>query len=222
MLSGSHLKQNFKPNLILKESIFMAFSTGPAAHSPILTAQFVEALSFAADKHRNQRRKDCAKTPYINHPIAIAHILLNEAGVSDETVLIAALLHDTVEDTDTSFEELEQRFGPVVRELVSEVTDDKSLPKAARKQAQIDHAPSLSDRARLIKLADKTANLRDVANAPPEGWSISRLDDYLDWGKTVIDGIRGSHAQLESLFDNAYQQGKNTVKALASQQDLKV
>jgi guanosine-3',5'-bis(diphosphate) 3'-pyrophosphohydrolase len=200
----------------------MALSTSPAVPSPVLSAQFLEALNFAADKHRNQRRKDCAKTPYINHPIAIAYILLNEAGVSDETVLIAALLHDTVEDTETSLAEIEQRFGPAIRHLVSEVTDDKSLPKAARKQAQIDHAPSLSDRARLIKLADKTANLRDVANHPPEGWPISRLDDYLEWGKTVIHGIRGSHAQLESLFDNAYQQGKNTVKVLASQQDLKV
>ena len=177
------------------------------------TARFLQALSFAADKHRHQRRKDSAKTPYINHPIAVANILLNEAGVNDEAVLIAALLHDTVEDTDTCLEEIERHFGAQVRDIVDEVTDDKSLLKEERKQQQIDHAPSLSDRARLVKLADKTANLRDVAVDPPEGWPVSRLNGYLDWGKAVVDQIRGSHAQLEALFDQAYAQGKATVKA---------
>lgn len=178
------------------------------------TAHFLQALSFAADKHRHQRRKDSAQTPYINHPIAVANILLNEAGVDDESVLIAALLHDTVEDTNASFKEIEYRFGRQVRNIVDEVTDDKSLPSEERKQRQIDHAPSLSDRARLVKLADKTANLRDVAAAPPEGWPVSRLDSYLEWGKAVVDNIRGSHAPLEALFDEAYAQGKATVKAL--------
>ncbi|MGB3294501.1 MAG: HD domain-containing protein [Phormidesmis sp.] len=178
------------------------------------TAHFLQALSFAAEKHRHQRRKDSAKTPYINHPIAVANILLNEANVDDEGVLMAALLHDTVEDTDTRFEEIERCFGPLVRDIVEEVTDDKSLPSEERKQRQIDHAPSLSDRARLVKLADKTANLRDVATSPPAGWPVSRLDSYLDWGKAVVDNIRGSHARLEALFDEAYAQGKATVKAL--------
>lgn len=185
----------------------------PAAKAKVMSAAFLEALRFAAYQHRYQQRKDNV-TPYINHPIAVASILLNEAGVTDEIVLIAALLHDTVEDTDTRFADIEQRFGRTVRDVVAEVTDDKSLPKAARKQAQIDHAPSLSDRARLIKIADKTANLRDVANAPPQDWPLSRLDEYLDWGKAVIDPIRGSHAQLEDLFDQAYWQGKEKIGAL--------
>ncbi|CAN5616889.1 HD domain-containing protein [soil metagenome] len=192
----------------------MSSSVMPAAKDKIMTAKFLEALSFAAYQHRYQQRKDNV-TPYINHPIAVANILLNEAGVSDETVLIAALLHDTVEDTDTGFADIEQRFGRTVRDIVAEVTDDKSLPKKARKQKQIDHAPSLSDRARLVKLADKTANLRDVTSAPPKDWPVSRLDEYLDWGKAVIDQIRGSHAQLEDLFDQAYRQGKETVGALS-------
>lgn len=186
----------------------------PSPDAQVTTAHFLQALSFAAGKHRHQRRKDSAKTPYINHPIAVANILLNEAGVADEAVLIAALLHDTVEDTDTRFEEIERCFGRQVRNIVAEVTDDKSLPQEERKQRQIDHASSLSDRARLVKLADKTANLRDVAAAPPEGWPVSRLDAYLEWGKAVIDNIRGSHAQLEDLFDQAYAQGKATVQAL--------
>ena len=185
----------------------------PAAVTKVMTATFLEALSFAAYQHRYQQRKDNV-TPYINHPIAVANILLNEAGVSDETVLIAALLHDTVEDTDTCFADIERRFGQRVRDIVAEVTDDKSLPKEIRKQKQIDHAPTLSDRARLVKLADKIANLRDVTAAPPADWPLSRLDDYLDWGKAVIDKIRGSHAQLEDLFDQAYRQGKATVSEL--------
>ena len=168
----------------------------------------LEALDFAARKHRNQRRKDAEQTPYINHPIAVAHILLNEAGISDDVVLIAALLHDTVEDTETTFEEIEQLFGKSVREIVAEVTDDKSLPKSVRKQQQIDHAAGLSDRARLVKLADKTANLRDIAISPPDEWSTARIDDYVEWGKAVVDQIRGTHPKLESLFDQAYVRGK--------------
>lgn len=174
----------------------------------VMTPQFLAALSFAAYKHRNQRRKDSAETPYINHPIAVANILLNEAGITDETVLISAILHDTVEDTDTSFEEIEQQFGDQVRAVVAEVTDDKSLPKAQRKQKQIEHAGGLSDRAKLLKLADKTANLRDMVNATPEDWSTERIDEYLEWGKTVVNQLRGHHTKLESLFDRAYEEGK--------------
>ncbi len=184
----------------------------PSNPVKVLTSEFLRALSFAAYKHRDQRRKD-NKTPYINHPIAVANILLNEADVTSENVLIAALLHDTVEDTDTTFEEIEQRFGLTVRDIVDEVTDDKSLPKAVRKQQQIDHAGGLSDPAKLIKFADKTANLRDITAAPPEGWSAARIDDYLEWGKAVVNQIRGTHAQLEALFDQAYEQGKVTVEA---------
>ena len=177
----------------------------------VMSPDFLRALSFAAEKHRNQRRKDSGQTPYINHPIAVADILLNEAGVVDEVVLMAALLHDTVEDTDTTFDELEQHFGAVVRDVVAEVTDDKSLPKAERKQLQIEHAAGLSDRAKLVKLADKISNVRDTVVAPPEGWPITRIDEYLEWGKAVVGPIRGTHAQLEGLFDKAYAQGKATV-----------
>jgi (p)ppGpp synthase/HD superfamily hydrolase len=184
------------------------------AQVKVMTPQFLQALSFAAHKHRDQRRKDTLQTPYINHPIAVANILLNEAGITDESVLIAALLHDTVEDTQTTFAEIEQHFGAVIRSVVAEVTDDKSLPKAARKQRQIEHAAGLSDRARLVKLADKTANLRDITAATPAGWPISRLDEYLEWGKAVIQRLRGTHLELEALFDQAYAQGKATVQSL--------
>jgi len=181
--------------------------------SKVLSLDFLRALNFAAKKHRNQRRKDSDQTPYINHPIAVADILLNEVGVTDEVVLMAALLHDTVEDTDTTFDELAKHFGQIVREVVAEVTDDKSLPKAERKQLQIEHAAGLSSRAKLVKLADKTANLRDIVASPPADWSAARVDEYLNWGKAVVDPMRGIHTQLESLFDQAYAQGKATVDA---------
>lgn len=175
-------------------------------HSDIFP--IVQALDFAAHQHRFQRRKDDI-TPYINHPIALVKILWNEAKVSDVTVIIAALLHDTVEDTDTTFADLEERFGPEVMNVVREVTDDKSLPKATRKQLQIEHAPHLSDRAKLVKLADKTANLRDMLVAPPVDWSLQRQQDYFEWAKTVVDRLRGVHPVLESLFDEAYANGLN-------------
>lgn len=164
----------------------------------------IDALAFAAHKHRNQRRKDVEASPYINHPIALARVLAVEVGVTDEKALLAALLHDTLEDTETTFEELRDHFGLKVAETVAEVTDDKSLPKTRRKALQIEHAPHLSKRAKLVKLADKICNLRDVAAHPPHDWPLARRRKYFDWAKEVIDGLRGTHGKLERLFDAAY------------------
>lgn len=169
----------------------------------------LKALDFAARKHRDQRRKDAEASPYINHPIAIVNLLWHTAGVQDGIVLTGALLHDTVEDTQTTFEELTQEFGAEVAQLVREVTDDKSLPQATRKQLQIDHAPHLSDRAKLVKLADKISNLRDMVNSPPVNWSLERRRAYFEWAKSVVDQMRGTHPILEELFDQVYQQGIN-------------
>lgn len=166
--------------------------------------KILAAIAFAADKHRNQRRKDAAASPYINHPIALANVLANEAEIDDERVLIAAILHDTIEDTETTAQELVRHFGQEIADIVLEVTDDKSLLKAERKQRQIDHAPTISRRAKLVKLADKICNLRDIASSPPAGWSLRRKQDYFDWAKAVIDGLRGVHPSLEFIFDTAY------------------
>jgi len=169
-------------------------------------AAIFRALSFAADKHRDQRRKDDHGSPYINHPIALARLLCDEAGVTETEILCAALLHDTLEDTDTTPEELETHFGPVIRAIVMEVTDDKALPKAERKRLQIAHAPGASQEAKLVKLADKICNLRDVARNPPVGWDLRRRRAYFDWAREVVEGIRGTHPRLEALFDEAYGQ----------------
>jgi GTP diphosphokinase / guanosine-3',5'-bis(diphosphate) 3'-diphosphatase len=168
------------------------------------TAQLLDAIDFAAERHRDQRRKDVAASPYINHPIALAKLLAETGGVEDLVVLQAAILHDTIEDTETSYEELVARFGPDVADVVMEVTDDKTLPKAARKQAQVDGAPHKSRAAALVKLADKTCNLRDVANSPPKDWSLQRRREYFDWAKQVVDGLRKVNPALEQAFDEAW------------------
>ena len=166
-------------------------------------AGILRAAAFAAERHRDQRRKGKEASPYINHPLALA-ALLAEAGERDPAVLMAALLHDTVEDTATTFEQLEQCFGAEVAAVVREVTDDKQLPKAERKRLQIEHAAGASRRARLVKLADKICNLRDIRSSPPIGWSPERRREYFDWAKQVVDRMRGTHPQLEKLFDAEY------------------
>lgn len=164
----------------------------------------IKAIAFAADKHCFQKRKDEGKSPYINHPLGLADVLANEAGVEDDRVLIAAILHDTIEDTETTAQELIREFGQEVADIVLEVTDDKALPKAERKRLQIEHAATISRRAKLVKLADKICNLRDVANSPPIDWSLERKREYFDWAKSVVDGVRGVHPGLEHIFDEAY------------------
>lgn len=167
-------------------------------------ALLLKAIAFAAEKHRHQRRKDPEASPYINHPIDLANVLVQEARVRDTTVLIAAILHDTLEDTETTPDELAAVFGGEVRDIVIEVTDNKQLKKRKRKELQVKHSPHLTRRARLVKLADKICNLRDVAVNPPARWPLKRQIEYFDWAKSVIDGIRGTHPRLEALFDEVY------------------
>lgn len=164
----------------------------------------VKATTFAALKHKDQRRLDPGRSPYINHPLALVDVLVHEAGHTDLRVLVAALLHDTIEDTDTTADEIEAEFGAEICSIVLEVTDDKGLSKAQRKQSQIAHAPTLSVEARAVKLADKICNLRDIACGPPRGWDLARCQAYFDWAKQVIDGLRGEHPQLEALFDAVF------------------
>ena len=166
--------------------------------------RLIQAIAFAADKHRNQRRKDAEASPYINHPIALANVLANEGLVGDEPVLIAAILHDTIEDTETTAEEVTALFGETITAIVLDVTDDKALPKAERKRLQIEHAPTISAAAKLVKLADKICNLRDIVASPPEKWSLERKRAYFDWAKAVVDGLRGAHPELEQIFDEAF------------------
>lgn len=164
----------------------------------------VRATNFAAQKHRGQTRKDAVGTPYINHPIALTELLVNIGKVTDRNVLAAALLHDTVEDTDATLEEIEENFGEIICGIVREVTDDKSLPSPERKRLQIENAGKISFEAKLVKLADKISNLQDMIARPPVNWSLQRRQEYFEWAKAVIDNLRGTNEALEKLFDETY------------------
>jgi GTP diphosphokinase / guanosine-3',5'-bis(diphosphate) 3'-diphosphatase len=176
----------------------------------------LRAAAFAARKHRDQRRKDPQASPYINHPIALAELLSTVGAVDDPKILAAALLHDTVEDTETTVSELEREFGSEIASIVAEVTDDKRLPKQRRKQLQIEHAPHLSRSAKLVKLADKICNVRDVRENPPQDWSLERRREYIEWARRVVDGIRGTNARLERRFDAHYGKRPARKKRIAS------
>jgi GTP diphosphokinase / guanosine-3',5'-bis(diphosphate) 3'-diphosphatase len=170
------------------------------------TTTLLKATEFAAHKHRDQRRKDADASPYINHPIALANVLCNEGGITDPVILAAALLHDTLEDTETDYDELRGKFGEEIADVVVEVTDTKWLSTKARKRLQVSKASHSSAKARAVKIADKICNLRDILGSPPAGWSLGRKQTYFDWAKEVVDGVRGNHPELEQRFDALYRQ----------------
>jgi guanosine-3',5'-bis(diphosphate) 3'-pyrophosphohydrolase len=173
--------------------------------------RLLKAIEFAAHKHRSQRRKSGEAVPYINHPITVARLLAEVGGIEDEDVLVAAVLHDTLEDTATTRDELEAAFGPVVLHLVDEVTDDKSLPKAQRKRLQVTHAPGLSTGAALIKLADKIANVHDLSHAPPEDWSQDQIREYLDWAEEVVGKCPDVNRALRARFAEVVREGREAL-----------
>jgi (p)ppGpp synthase/HD superfamily hydrolase len=164
----------------------------------------LRAADFAAHAHRAQRDKGEAAGPYINHLIEVAR-LLAEAG-APMPVIVAGLLHDTIEDADVTPARIEQDFGAEVAALVVEVTDDRSLPKAERKALQVAKAPHKSPGGKMIKLADKTSNLRRLLRSPPD-WPLARKQEYCAWAASVVAGCRGVNASLEAAFDAAYKDG---------------
>jgi guanosine-3',5'-bis(diphosphate) 3'-pyrophosphohydrolase len=182
----------------------MARSTAALSAVERGTGLILEATRFAAWKHRDQRRIGRGSVPYINHPIALANVLWFEGRVRDPIVIAAAILHDTIEDTETTSEELRGAFGVAVAEIVVELTDVTWLRKQARKKLQVAKAASSSRRAKLVKLADKICNLRDIKSSPPPEWSLERRREYFDWAKSVVDELRGTNARLERRFDQAY------------------
>ena len=173
--------------------------------------KLLEAASFAAVRHTGHHRKGNNQEPYINHPLDVANLLANVGGVDDVDVLIAAILHDTVEDVGVTREEIAERFGERVAGIVMEVTDDKSLPKAERKRQQVEHAPRLSPEAKLVKLGDKISNIKDVTNKPPKDWDIQRRREYIDWGESVVAGLREINPDLEDLFDRTVKQARKAL-----------
>jgi len=169
----------------------------------------LKVLKFATEKHKFQRRKDREQTPYINHPIQVAELLSTVGGIRENAVLMGALLHDTLEDTDTTPSEIQNLCGTEVLNLVLEVTDDKNLPKVQRKQLQIDNATRISTGAQLIKLADKICNIYDISHSPPSNWTSERCREYLVWSERVVQGLRGINVALEARYDLVLAEAKS-------------
>ena len=160
------------------------------------------AAHFAAEKHSSQKRKGKAGEPYVNHLLEVAELIAGAISEPDTNLLIAALLHDTVEDVGVTHEQLVQRFGSDVADLVAEVTDDKSLPKLERKRLQVEHAPKKSVRAQAIKLADKISNLRSMLYSPPADWDFERRKAYFDWAQQVVAGLSAPNPILKEKFED--------------------
>jgi len=166
------------------------------------------ALDFATRAHTDQRRKGAREEPYINHLADVAWLLAQATSGKDAALIAAGLLHDTIEDQGVTQATLASEFGEDVAALVGEVTDDKSLPKAERKHLQIEHAPHKSQRARMLKIADKTSNLRAILHSPPTDWTKERKLEYFTWADSVVAGCRGINPWLDSQFDEALTAGK--------------
>ncbi len=172
----------------------------------------LKALHFASVKHKDQRRKDIQATPYINHPIEVAEILWNLGEIYDPVVIISALLHDTIEDTETTSEEIRNLFGIQICSIVEEVTDDKGLAKAERKQRQIEKASKISREAQFVKLADKISNVRGLASNCPKGWNKERCSQYVQWAEQVVQGMKGINTRLEKEFSLSCEKARKHIQ----------
>jgi guanosine-3',5'-bis(diphosphate) 3'-pyrophosphohydrolase len=179
----------------------------------VLTAR---AADFAARRHVEQRRKGAAREPYINHLAEVAALLAEATDGQDAVLVAAGYLHDTLEDTETSYEELAMLFGPDVAAVVAEVTDDMSLPQAERKRRQVETAGVKSERARLLKIADKTSNLRALIASPPADWDLQRVTEYPEWAEQVVERCRGLNRRLEQAFDAALAEVRAAIAARAA------
>jgi len=166
----------------------------------------LKALRTASVAHKFQMRKD-GVTPFINHPIQVAELISSVGGIQNEDILSAAILHDIIEDTTTSDTLLRDMFGAKIADIVLECSDDKSLSKKERKRLQVATVSKKSYEAKIIKLADKIANMSDILINPATGWDLERKLAYFEWSKEVIDaGLRGINSELEYKFDKVYQQ----------------
>ena len=174
-------------------------------------SKILEAARFAARKHHGQLRKGEDPEPYIVHPMEVAQLLSEVGGVTDRDILIAALLHDTIEDTDATEEEISELFGPRVASIVVELTDDMTLPKEKRKMLQQEHAPSMSPEAKQVKMCDKMSNIADLVSNPPD-WPFEQMIEYVEWGERVFEGLRGVNPSLERQFDELVERAKRKLR----------
>ncbi|MEP9351489.1 HD domain-containing protein [Xanthobacter sp. KR7-225] len=184
--------------------------------APAPLALAVRALAFATLRHADQRRKGRRGEPYVNHLAEVALLVSEATSGADAALVAAALLHDVVEDQGVTLAEVAATFGADVAHLVAEVTDDKALPPEERKRLQVVHAPALSARGKLLKLADKVANLRSLAEDPPTDWETPRALAYVAWSREVAAGLRGASPALEAAFDAAVGAALDAIAARAA------
>ena len=173
------------------------------------------AATLAATWHAQQTRKGSNREPYVNHLLDVAALIAAHVDEPSTDLLIAALLHDAIEDQGISPEEIEVRFGSRVLALVQEVSDDKTLPKAVRKQLQIEKTAHKSHDAKVLTLADKISNLTSLAQNLPADWDSLRLVEYVEWARKVVDQLRGTSAALEVRFDAAAAAAEQASRTLA-------
>jgi guanosine-3',5'-bis(diphosphate) 3'-pyrophosphohydrolase len=171
----------------------------------------LKAADAAARWHVHQRRKGAAKEPYINHLLEVSSLVTEATGGKDPQLVIAALLHDAIEDQEVPRSLIQATWGEDVVRLIEEVTDDKTLPKDERKRRQVESASKKSERAKLIKLADKTSNLRAITASPAPEWSVKRRLDYVAWAREVVSGLRGTNPWLEGEFDKAAEAAERSI-----------
>ena len=173
----------------------------------------LEAASAASTWHAKQKRKGTASEPYINHLLEVAGLVNQATDGDDPNLVVAALLHDAIEDQGIARDTIAERFGEDVAALVEEVTDDKSLPQDVRKQRQVEEAPSKSRRAKILKLADKISNVTAIGTDPPVDWPVERQRGYVQWGRDVVAGLRGASPELERKFDQAAERAERLIAA---------
>lgn len=171
-----------------------------------MTKQWVAVLraaDAAARWHVHQRRKGAAEEPYVNHLLEVAMLVAEATNGQDPDLVIAALLHDAIEDQEVPRSVIAEMFGEQVTALIEEVTDDKTVEKQERKRRQVETAARKSQRAKILKLADKTSNLNAVAASPPPDWTVKRRLEYVRWAREVAAGLKGVSSWLEEEFEQA-------------------
>jgi (p)ppGpp synthase/HD superfamily hydrolase len=169
------------------------------------------AALYATRRHSGQTRKGKAAEPYANHLAEVAFLLASTAEEPDACLVAAGWLHDTLEDTAATRDELDQLFGKHVTDIVVEVTDDKSLPKSERKSLQVMNTPKKSVKARLLKVADKISNLDAIATSPPKDWDATRCNEYVDWAESVVASCKGLNAALDKAFVSAAEAARRAI-----------
>lgn len=166
-------------------------------------SKLAQAIHYASGQHIGQLRKNAAADPYIVHPFEVMNVL-RMCDVLDVDTLCGAILHDTVEDTGSTPEDIEKLFGTKVREIVMECSDDKSLDKVTRKKLQIEHSKNISREAKLVKLSDKYSNIKGLLTEPPATWSHDEIMGYVRWGFVVCQNLYGQNEKLDTLMKNIF------------------